>query len=505
MNVVIYARYSSSNQTEQSIEGQLRDCYAYCRRLGYKVVGEYIDRALSAFKDIDKRDNFQRMIKDAKKRQFEMVIVYAFDRFARNRYDSVVYKHRLKECGVKVFSVTESFGDADEAMPYEAMLEWAAENYSRSLGKNAARGMRESALKGQTTGGHVAFGFNCVEKRLVIDEHQAPGVRLVFDMYANGKTKSQIAKALNDRGFRTMRGRLFTFNNVSHILANRLYIGDYTYKPGTPQEIKRTCPRIVEDYVFNACQARAASDKKNYGHKRSDVEYMLSGKMFCGHCGSAMTGDAGTSRNGDRYNYYTCFNHKKRQGCKKKSERLEEIEAYVVAQTVAFILQPGRLEAIAEKIAAFHRKDSGEEKIQAEEKRLAAIEREINDCVSALIKTSNALALQNINERLDVLQAQKEDAELQLAKLRIAADMAITAAECAAWLRTFCDGTPDDPDFCRRIIYAFINSIFAYDDKLVIYYNIGDLSDGHTVTLEENERYISGSAGVRIASPMGSQ
>ena len=88
MNVVIYARYSSTNQREQSIEGQLRDCYAYCKRMGYKVTREYIDRALSAYKDIDKRDEFQEMIRDARKRQFDMVVVYAFDRFARNRYDT---------------------------------------------------------------------------------------------------------------------------------------------------------------------------------------------------------------------------------------------------------------------------------------------------------------------------------------------------------------------------------------------------------------------------------
>lgn len=490
MNVVIYARYSSSNQTEQSIEGQLRDCYNYCKRLGYRVITEYIDRERSAFKDIDKRDEFQKMIKDARKRQFEIVIVYAFDRFARNRYDSVVYKHKLKEYGVKVFSVTESFGDIDESMPYEAMLEWAAENYSRSLGKNAARGMRESALKGQVTGGHVAFGFKAVEKKLEIDERTADGVRMVFDMYASGKTKSQIARALNARGFRTLTGREFTFNNISHIIVNRLYIGDFTYKPGTEYEIKRTCPRIVTDEVFTTCQERAASDKRNFGHKRSAVEYMLSGKLFCGHCGSAMTGDAGTSRNGAVHNYYTCFNKKRRQGCTKKSEPLEAIERYVVAQTVEFILKPGRRELIAKKIAAFHKQDCGAEKIDEEKRRLAAIEKEINDCVDALLKTSSKTALQRINERLALLEQQKEDAELQIAKLNITASMSITAEACDAWLCTFCDGDIEDADFRRRIIYAFVNSVFVHDDKIAIYYNIGDLSGEKPVTFAEHLKYI---------------
>lgn len=473
----------------------MRDCRAYCKRMGYNIVHEYIDRKLSAYKDIEKRDEFQQMIKDAKKRQVEMIVVYSFDRFARSRYDSVVYKHRLKEYGVKVFSVTESFGDADESMPYEAMLEWAAENYSRSLGQNAARGMRESALKGQSTGGHTPLGYARENKMLIIDDNAAAGVRMAFDMYASGKTKKQIADALNERGFRTYAGNAFNFNNVTHILQNRVYIGDYTYKPGTSAEIIRTCPRIVSDDVFQRCQERAEREKKAFGHKRTAVEYMLSGKLFCGYCGAAMTGDAGTGRDGARRYYYTCHNHKRYHKCKKKAERLEVMERYAVEETVKFILNPQRIDSIAEKIAAFHKKDCGEDKISAEERRLADIDKEINGCVDALIKTSNKAALDKINEKLDVLQRQKEDAEVTLAKLKITADMSITSAEVAEWLRTFCEGDISDEDFRRRIIYAFINSIFVYDDKIIVYYNISDFSDGKTVSWAENEEYIRNAGG----------
>ena len=164
-------------------------------------------------------------------------------------------------------------------------------------------------------------------------------------------------------------------------------------------------------------------------------------------------------------------------------------------QTVGFILCPSRIDVIAEKIAAFHKKDCGADKINAETRRLENIEREINACVDALIKTSNQLALDRINERLALLELQKSDAEITLEKLKIAADMSITAAEVSAWLRTFCDGSLDDPDFCRRIIYAFINSVFVYDDKLAVYYNLGDLSGGKLVSWAENTEYISNSGG----------
>ena len=120
-NAVIYARYSSHNQTEQSIEGQLHDGYAFAERNGYQVIGEYIDRALTGTKD--QRPDFQRMIRDAEKRQFQVVIVWKLDRFARNRYDSAIYKAKLKKYGVRVVSVMENITEGPEGIILEGLLE----------------------------------------------------------------------------------------------------------------------------------------------------------------------------------------------------------------------------------------------------------------------------------------------------------------------------------------------------------------------------------------------
>lgn len=156
-NAVIYARYSSHSQTEQSIEGQLRVCHEYARREGFTIVGEYIDRAISG--RTDDRPDFQRMISDSRKRAFQYVIVYKLDRFARNRYDSAVYKHKLKQNGVKVVSAMENIGDNPESIILEAVLEASAEYYSLELAQKIKRGMRESALKGQFCGGGIPFGY----------------------------------------------------------------------------------------------------------------------------------------------------------------------------------------------------------------------------------------------------------------------------------------------------------------------------------------------------------
>ena len=113
-NAVIYARYSSSSQQEQSIDGQLRYCYQYAAARGYRVVGEYIDRAMSGT-SADRRAEFQRMIADSKKGQFQAVLVWKLDRFSRNRYDSIIYKTKLKNNGVHVLSVTEGIGEGSES------------------------------------------------------------------------------------------------------------------------------------------------------------------------------------------------------------------------------------------------------------------------------------------------------------------------------------------------------------------------------------------------------
>jgi DNA invertase Pin-like site-specific DNA recombinase len=113
-NAVIYARYSSHGQQEQSIDGQLRDCRAYAESEGILIVGEYIDRHISG--KTDDRADFQRMISDAAKRQFQYVIVWKLDRFARNRFDSAVHKAKLKKYGVKVISATEKISDNPEGI-----------------------------------------------------------------------------------------------------------------------------------------------------------------------------------------------------------------------------------------------------------------------------------------------------------------------------------------------------------------------------------------------------
>lgn len=468
-NAVIYARYSSDKQTEQSIDGQIRYCTEYAKRCGYNIIGSYIDRATSG--TTDRRQQFQQMVEDSRKKQFNYIIVWKLDRFARNRYDSAIYKTKLKKNGVKVVSATECLGEGDESILLEAMLEAMAEVYSRQISQNASRGMRESALKGQTTGGKIPLGYRIENKFLVVDELQADVIRFVFSAYANGMTQTQICEECNKRGYKTKSGKQFYTNALSTILKNRMYIGDYTYKG----EIPRSCPEIVSKETFSKCQERLESNKCIRGQKKSeDIEFLLTGKLFCGMCGTTMVGDSGTSRNGSKHYYYTCRNKRKHQGCKKLSEKKDFLEWYIVEQTVSYVLTDERRKYISERVVKQYDKDFSKEKINKLRKKLANIDIELNNCAEALIKSRNASIIEKINNKAEQLEMQKEDAEIELAELQIATDIKITYDEVYKWLEKFCKGDLFDVEFRKRIIDVLINSVFLYDDKVVIYYNIKD-------------------------------
>ena len=204
MNAVIYARYSSHSQTEQSIEGQLRDAYAYAKREGITVIGEYIDRAKSA--RTDDRADFQRMLDDAAKKQFQVVIVWKLDRFARNRAESAINKLRLKKCGVRVVSVQQNIMDSPEGIILEGLLESMDEYYSANLSVNIKRGQRVNVENGHFCGGAVSYGFKAVNKRLVASEKHAPHFIYYMEHYAAGEKEADIIAELRRRGAKDFKG-----------------------------------------------------------------------------------------------------------------------------------------------------------------------------------------------------------------------------------------------------------------------------------------------------------
>ena len=466
LNAVLYCRFSSDRQKENSIDFQRHAGMEYCAQKGLKVVGEYIDRALTGTND--NRPEFQRMIRDSKKQQFAYIVVYRFDRFARNRYDSAIYKKELEGHGVRVLSTEESVGTGDEGIILESIYEAMAESYSRKLSRIVTESMKETARKGLTTGGVVPLGYKTVDRRFEIDEETAPIVRLCFELYAQGRTKTEIYNDLNARGYRTRKGNKFDINGITKILTSRIYIGEHSFSG-----IDLTVPKIVDDKLFYTVHDLLEKNKKSYGKKIQQAFFALSGKLFCGECGAAMIGDEGTSYNGGRYFYYSCSNKKRRKNdCKKKSEKKDFLEWYVCEQTVKYVLTDQRISEIAEKIVLLEEKESGSAELRRLEQQLVSIEKDFSALANKLIQTDSPGIIKAINEKAAVLEQRKADIESEISQIKIRSKLQLNHAEIESYLNSFRKGDLLDEEFRRRLIHALVNCVYIWDDRILIYYNI---------------------------------
>ena len=311
MTAVIYARYSSDNQREESIEGQIRECTAYAEKNDITIVKHYIDRAISA--KTDNRPQFQQMIKDSDKKLFDIVLVWKLDRFARNRYDSARYKTQLKKNGVKLMSATEIISEGPEGIILESVLEGYAEYYSADLAEKVVRGQTENILKGRCNGGRGTFGYTLdSERKFHIDPLASPFVLEAFRKYRDGLTMKEIRDWLNENGIKNPVGGAFTYNSVEHMLKNRRYIGELKFRDVV---VPDAIPPIVPLELFDDVQEKIAKNKKAPARRKAEDDYLLTTKLHCGCCGALMFGESGTSRTGEVHRYYKCATAKKKKGC----------------------------------------------------------------------------------------------------------------------------------------------------------------------------------------------
>jgi len=290
MNAVIYARYSSDRQREESIEGQLRECTDYAMKNNLTLLGTYVDRALSA-RTADRPD-FQRMIADSAKGLFDVVLVWKLDRFSRDRYDSAHYKHVLKKNGVRVISIKENISDGPEGIILESMLEGYAEYYSAELAQKIRRGQHDNAMKCMNNGGNTPLGYyvDKVTGRLEVNPETAPYVQELFARYADGERLTVLQAEMEERGLRSKRGNAYTVSVLSNLLKNRKYIGEYKYGDViTPDGI----PAIIDKELFERVQMRMAANKKAPARAKAEEEYLLTTKLYCGDCGRLMAGESG--------------------------------------------------------------------------------------------------------------------------------------------------------------------------------------------------------------------
>ncbi len=463
MNGVIYARYSSDNQREESIEGQLRECKAYAEKNGITIIENYIDRAHTATND--NRPDFQRMIKDSTKGKFEIVLVWKLDRFARNRYDSAHYKNQLKKNGIKVVSATENIADGPDGILLESVLEGMAEYYSAELSVKVKRGLTENALKCKFNGGTMTFGYKLgPEQSYEIDPVNAPIVLDIFKQYDCGKTIKEISQYYSEKGLSLKPD----INFITRTLHNRKYIGEYRYNETiVPDGI----PAIVPKDLFNRVQEQLAKNKKAPAAKRGDDGYILTTKLFCGCCKTYMVGECGTSASkGKTYNYYRCVNSKKKKTCKSKhkSIRKDRIEELVISEIKKAVFDDAFVDEFAKRAYLAQEEESSE--LAVLRKELAETEKGIKNMVDAI---QAGIVTESTKQRLTDLEATKSNLEISIAKEEIKAPI-FSEDEIRFFIMSFRKVDYDSSEGRRLVVDRFLNSVVNYDDYILINMNFNN-------------------------------
>ena len=469
-DVCLYMRFSSERQSEQSIEGQLRECRAFCLAEGYRITGIYVDRATTARKNIEKRTHFMEMIADSAKREWQYVVVWKLDRFARNRTDSAIARAKLRKNDVKVLSATERITDAPEGIILEAVLEGMAEFYSADLAQKINRGMHESALKCHSLGGRVPLGYKIENKKLVIDPVSAPIVREAFELYAAGTSVADICRIFNGKGYRTAVGGEFNRSSFKNIWRNEKYIGVYKFDD---VEIEGGVPAIVDKDLFETVNRRLKDMSNAPGRGKAKVEYMLSGKLYCGRCGSHMNGSCGTGRN-KKYYYYLCHKHKTGD-CKMPPIPKDWIEQTVTADAMS-LLTDEMIDKLADMAVYQCQKDIEENTIIPKlEADIADTEKRIDNLTKAL---ETGLISETVSKRLSTLERQKKSLTRQLAN-EVKMQVILDKPQVVFWLSRFKDGDISDPAFQRQLINLLIRSVTVLDEpdciSITTAYNLTDI------------------------------
>ena len=442
---VIYARYSCDAQTEQSIEGQLRVCKQYAEKNDLLIVDQYIDRATTGTND--NRAAFQQMLRDSKKAQWSVVIVYKLDRFARNQYESVVNRKKLTDNGVELVSAMENIPDTPEGKLFLAVIEGFNEYFSEDLKQKVNRGLRESWLKGNSTGGKLLYGYRVTDKKYIIDEAEAKIVREIFLKYAQGFKANAIADELKARDLRRKNGKLLDQKFVYAILHNSRYTGTVIHKGEMYNNIY---PPIISKELWTQVNAINQENKLSPSRKKDIFNYILSEKLFCGH------------------HYYICLS-RKRCTCSCKPVKKQILEDYVIQATMTMLRRNSIITKIAETIVKVHEKmirdDSG---LQILMKQRDDAKRAADNIIKAI---EQGIIMDLTKDRLMDLQNQIDRYEIKINQAMQKTYAHLTVEEVEKFLLSKVFEDSDDVKVRKLLMNTFVREVIWYGDRLVITYN----------------------------------
>lgn len=484
---VIYARYSSHNQKDASIEQQVAECEAHAKELGLKVIEVYADRAISG--RTDRRPNFQRMMKASTKGRFQYVLAWKSNRIGRNMLQAMLNEKKLTDNGVRVLYSEEDFDDtAAGRFALRSMMN-VNQFYSENMAEDIMRGLMDNAQQAKVNGS-LPLGYRNLDGHYAIDKPAAKVVVEIFTRVAAGHALIDIARDLNARGVRTKQGKKFTKNSFNVMLHNERYRGIYIYKDIRQEN---AIPRIISDDLFFRVQEALKLKKNPRGARRRVTgTYLLTGKLFCGHCRSPMTGASGTSKQGDLHYYYRCQGRKAKV-CDKKNVQRDWLEEKVTEAIVQHCLTDEVIEMIADKTLEYNKNRLHAPHVQMMEDELASIKVSLKNLLKAI---EAGIFSDTTKNRLDELEARQAELTGRLAEEKSNV-ITISREDMIAGLNMFKDGDITDKAFQARLFDTFLTSVYLYDDGFKIDFAL--IGKSTSVSFGEEAEVDGLGGGVRLS------
>ena len=465
MKAAAYARYSTDNQTKNSIAYQMDKIREYCEKSNITIVESYADEAESGTNT--NRAGFIEMIAAAKRGEFDAVVIYDITRGSRDVADWFNFRKAMQVLEIRVISVEDKLGDITNPSDFltELITVGLGQHQVLTTRQKSMDGVTVRAKQGAFLGGFAPLGYDIADGTYVINEREAEAVQMIFSMYGDGKSYNEILDAV--QGVRGKRGQFLGKNSLNSILTNDRYIGIYTWNrrkmkimgkwaggKANPRcvRLEGIIPPIISMDVWERVQARMKSNRRAVNKAKRD--YLLTGLIECEGCGATYVGHCSTNAKGYETRYYCCGNKYRTRSCRAKNINADEIEEFVIQQLKAYLLTVDFSE-VANTIA--NAVNNAAPDLSKEKRELAEINRQIANGVKAVM---NGLEIPELQDEIDRQRVRKSELEDIIAR-NTANHKKIDPAKVEELFHTSMENWDTD---IKNIIRYHVTKIYAHVD-----------------------------------------
>jgi len=468
----IYARVSTLHQSETSIDTQIETCKKFCDSQNFKVIDIFSDKESGAKTD---RVNFSQMIHNALEGKYDVIVIDKFDRFYRNDVEDRITTRRLEEKGVLVLSATEG---VDVSSPTGRLMRWMISDINAFYRDNLRSEIKRKTLtvvrRGYWVGGNPAYGYKTVQvrdkegrkrKKVVINEKEAEVVRFIYDLADKGFSHKEIARKLNEKGFKPRKNDLWSVSSVWDILRRHYYDGTLTYnlgRKGNPR-VKRddtifvpnAIPSIVSPEQFKRVRAKFS----DYHPRRTSNHHIFKGLVKCGDCGANMVSQG---------NRYVCSAWAVGHSVKFVGITEKKLLQYVIGYIDHEILgnpTNGDFAKLARQASKeLAKKDEHlKKRIERLSKKKISLQAQIDNIIDAI---SKGVLVDQLQEKADELEDELKNIDYQIQNIRNNAQLIISPEELKARWRELKKGL-FQPEKQESVIRALVKEIIVYPSKYI--------------------------------------